>query len=338
MMLRLAFLALPLSFFASAQNSSTASKSPAGGEVVATVNGTPIYASELPIQAKLASLKRQEYDAKVQAARELAAKIIVEKAAKAKGQTVDQFLAAEVDNKVKDPSEDELRGFYLAKQSEFNGTFESARAQVLQSYRNVRLQQLRQTVGQEIFKNADIRILLAPPRNEIEFGAGPQRGSAKAPVTIVEFSDFQCPYCKGALPVLKQVTEKYGDKVQFLFKDFPLNDIHPQAQAAAEAAHCAEEQGRFWEYHDALFGIAPNFDAAHFMALAAGTGIKDGEAFRVCMESRKYKARVEQDTSLGQSLGVDGTPMFFINGIALSGAAPMGDFEKIIDGELQSAH
>ena len=160
---------------------------------------------------------------------------------------------------------------------------------------------------------------------------------SKAPVTIVEFSDFQCPYCKGTLPVLKQVTEKYGDKIQFLFKDFPLTDIHPQAQAAAEAAHCAEEQGKFWEYHDALFGIAPNFDAAHFVAIAAQVGVKDISGFQVCVESRKYKARVEQDSSLGQTLGVDGTPMFFINGIGLSGAVPLSDFEKIIDGELQSA-
>ena len=196
---------------------------------------------------------------------------------------MDQFLAAEVDDKVKDPPEDELRGFYLAKQSEFGGTFESARAQVLQSYRNAKLQQLRQSLGQQVFKDADIRIVLTPPRNEIDFGAGPQRGAAKAPVTIVEFSDFQCPYCKGALPVLKQVTEKYGDKVQFMFKDFPLNDIHPQAQAAAEAAHCAEEQGKFWEYHDALFGIAPNFDAAHFMALATASRSQRREAFRVCV-------------------------------------------------------
>jgi len=275
----------------------------------------------------------------VQAARELAAKKIVEKAAQAKGQTMDQFLAAEVDNKVQEPSEDELRGFYLAKQSDFTGlSFESAREQVRQNYRNLKLQQLRQALGQQLFQNADIRIVMAPPRNEIDFGTGPRRGAAKAPVTIIEFSDFQCPYCKGALPVLKQVTEKYGDRVQFMFKDFPLSEIHPQAQAAAEAGHCAEEQGKFWEYHDALFGISPSFDAAHFLALAAGVGVKDPEAFRACIESRKYKARVEQDAALGQTLGVDGTPMFFINGIALSGAAPMGDFEKIIDGELQSAH
>ena len=326
---RAALLALSLPFLGAAQTPT--------GEVVATVNGAPIYASELPIQAKLASLKRQEYDAKVQAARELAAKKIVEKAAQAKGQTMEEFLAAEVDNKVPEPSEDELRGFYLAKQSDFPGTFETAREQVRQSYRNIKLQQLRQALGQQIFQNADIRIVIAPPRNEIDFGSGPQRGASKAPVTIVEFSDFQCPYCKGALPVLKQVTEKYGDKVQFMFKDFPLNDIHPQAQAAAEAAHCAEEQGKFWEYHDALFGIAPGFDAPHFMSLAVGVGVKDMAAFQACVASRKYKARVEQDESLGQTLGVDGTPMFYINGIALSGAAPMGDFEKIIDGELQAA-
>ncbi len=326
-MYRAAVVALSLPLLALAQ-----------GEVVATVNGTPIYASELPIQAKLTALKRQEYDAKVQAARELAAKKIVEKAAQAKGQTVDEFLEAEVDSKVKEPTEDELRGFYLAKQNDFGGTFESAHDQVRQSYRNLELQQLRQSLGQQVFKDADIRIVLAPPRSEIDFGSGPQRGASKAPVTIVEFSDFQCPYCKGALPVLKQVTEKYGDQVQFLFKDFPLSDIHPQAQAAAEAAHCAEEQGRFWEYHDGLFALAPNFDAAHFVALAAQVGVKDMTGFQTCVESRKYKSRVEQDASLGQTLGVDGTPMFFINGIGLSGAAPIGDFEKIIDGELQNTH
>jgi predicted DsbA family dithiol-disulfide isomerase len=326
---RAALLTLTLPFLA-AQSAPPA-------EVVATVNGTPIYASELPIQAKIASLRRQEYDTKVQAARELAAKKIVEKAAQAKGQTMDQFLAAEVDNKVPEPSEDELRGFYLAKQNDFGASFDAAREQVRQNYRNLKLQQMRQALGQKLFQNADIRIVISPPRNEIDFGAGPQRGAAKAPVTIVEFSDFQCPYCKGALPVLKQVTEKYGDRVQFLFKDFPLNDIHPQAQAAAEAAHCAEEQGKFWEYHDALFGIAPNFDEGRFLSIAIGVGVKNPEGFRACIESHKYKARVEQDSTLGQALGVDGTPMFYINGIALSGAAPMGDFEKIIDGELQSA-
>lgn len=334
-MQRAAFLVLVLPFLAAAQSAAKQDRSK--GEVVATVNGAPIYESELPIQAKLASLKRQEYDAKVQAARELAAKQVVEKAAKAKGQTVDEFLAAEVDNKVKDPTEDELRGYYLAKQGDFTGPFENVREQVRQSYRNLELQQLRQALGQQVFKDVDIRIVLAPPRSEIDFGTGPRKGGAKAPVTIVEFSDFQCPYCKAAQPVLKQVTEKYGDKVQFLFKDFPLSEIHPQAQSAAEAAHCAEEQGKFWEYHDALFAMAPSLDLDRFIAAAGQVGVKDGVAFKDCVESHKYKARIEQDTALGQSLGVDGTPMFYINGIGLSGAVPMAEFEKIIDGELANS-
>jgi len=156
-------------------------------------------------------------------------------------------------------------------------------------------------------------------------------------VTIVEFSDFQCPYCKAALPTLKQVDQKYGDKIQWQFKHFPLNDIHPLAQSAAEAAHCAEEQGKFWDYHDALFSIAPNFDEPGFLALAVKTSIANLDSFKACLDSRKYKASVEQDTALGQQVGVDGTPMFFINGVSLSGAAPLADFEKIIDGELQNA-
>ncbi len=281
MMLRLAFLALGLSSFASAQSSSSQ-----GGEVVATVNGTPIYASELPIQTKLASLKRQEYDAKVQAARELAAKKIVEKAAQAKGQTVDQFLAAEVDDKVKDPSDDELKGFYLAKQSEFGGSFESARGQCAAEI----FPQLENSSScgrlwaSRFFKAPIFVSYWRPLATTLTLArvhsVEPERLlslSLSFPISNVPVTSHA--YCKGALPVLKQVTEKYGDKVQFMFKDFPLNDIHPQAQAAAEAAHCAEEQGKFWEYHDALFSIAPNFDAAHFMGLATAVGVKDGRGF-----------------------------------------------------------
>ncbi len=306
-------------------------------EIVATVNGSPIFASELPIQAKMAALRRQEYEAKVEAAREMAAKKIIEKAAAAKGQTMEQFLASEVDNKVTEPSDEELRGFYTARQADFGPTFEISRDQVRSAYRQLRLQQLRSALGQQLFANVDIRILLSPPRTKIDFGTGPKRGAAAAPVTIVEFSDFQCPFCKNALPTIKQVRDKYGDKVQWMFKDFPLNEIHPQAQAAAEAAHCAEEQGKFWEYHDALFGIAPSFSTDAFMTLATTVGVKDPTAFQACIDSHKYKARVDESTALGQTVGVDGTPMFFINGIALSGAAPLPEFEKIIDGELPSA-
>jgi protein-disulfide isomerase len=306
------------------------------GEVVATANGAPIYASELPIQAKLASLRRQEYDAKVQAAREVAARKILEKAAADKGMALDQFLASEVDNKVPEPTEPELRGYYLAKQSEFGASFEGAREQIRQSYRQARLQQVRQTFGQQLFANADIRIVLSPPRNEVAFGGGPRKGNPKALVTIVEFSDFQCPYCKAALPQLKQVTEKYGDKIQFQFKHFPLSDIHPLAQSAAEAAQCADEQGKFWEYHDGLFAISPAFTPTAYVDIANQVGMKDMSAFRSCLESHKTRPVIDQDTALGQQVGVDGTPMFFINGVSLSGAAPLADFEKIIDQELQN--
>jgi protein-disulfide isomerase len=306
-------------------------------EVVATVNGAPIYSSELPIQAKIAALRRQEYDAKVDAAREMAAKRVIEKAAAAKGQTLEQFLAAEVDDKVGEPSDQELRGFYVARQSDFGPTFEASRDQVRNTYRQLRLQQLRSELGQKLFANVDIRIVLTPPRTKIDFGTGPMRGASTAPVTIVEFSDFQCPFCKNAVPTINKIREKYGDKVQWMYKDFPLTEIHPQAQAAAEAAHCAEEQGKFWEYHDALFGIAPNFSTDAFITLAGNVGVKNPEAFRACVDERKYKSRVDEGTTLGQTVGVDGTPMFFINGIALSGAAPLPEFEKIIDGELPTA-
>ena len=137
------------------------------------------------------------------------------------------------------------------------------------------------------------------------------RGNPDAPVTIVEFSDFQCPYCQIAQATVKELLEKYKGKVRLGFRDLPLRQIHPQAQLAAEASRCAAEQGKFWEYHDLLFA-GQKLDTAGLTAHAGNAGL-DVERFEGCLKSEKYTPMIENDLQMGMKAGVTGTPAFFIN-------------------------
>jgi len=164
----------------------------------------------------------------------------------------------------------------------------------------------------------------------------PASGSRDAKVIIVEFSDFQCPFCAKAAPVVKKLRESYGDEILLVYRDFPLSSIHPLAEKAAEAAQCAYEQKAFWSYHDLLFERQEEWSAAgvgKFKEYARELGL-DGESFDTCLDSGRYAAEVAKDLQEGQHFGVTGTPTFFINGRKLEGAQPYSAFKTIIDQEL----
>jgi protein-disulfide isomerase len=171
------------------------------------------------------------------------------------------------------------------------------------------------------------------PRASVEIGDAPRRGGeTSAEVTIIEFGDYQCPFCRGVQATLRQVREKYGDKVSFVFKDYPLREIHSQAQDAAEAASCAREQGRFWELHDAMFA-APSLTPDALTELARSLHL-DVDRFEQCFDSHKYAAHIDADKGQGTQMGMSGTPAFSINGLVLTGAQPLAEFERLIDQEL----
>ena len=161
---------------------------------------------------------------------------------------------------------------------------------------------------------------------------GPSKGPANAPITIVEFSDFQCPFCSRVNPTLAQVREKYGDKVRIVFRQFPLS-FHQQAQKAAEASLCAGDQGKFWELHDAMFADQQALGVDQLKTKAAGLGV-NAEQFNQCLDSGKHAATVQADLKDGSAAGVSGTPAMFINGRFLSGAQPLNEITKVIDDEL----
>src|SRR5262249_53505716 len=156
------------------------------------------------------------------------------------------------------------------------------------------------------------------------------QGELNAPITIVEFADFQCPFCGRVQPLLKDVLAKYKGKVKLAYRDFPLAPIHPHAEIAAEASRCALDQGKYWEMHDAMYSDQTKLDEAALVKTATRLGLNDA-SFASCMRSGKYKELVQQDLQAGTEAGVNATPSFFINGEFLGGAQSAADFATIID-------
>lgn len=161
----------------------------------------------------------------------------------------------------------------------------------------------------------------------------PSFGPKDAKVVIVEFSDFQCPFCQQAKDVVDEIKKSYGDRVLFIFRDFPLVADHPQALLAAVAGECAHEQGEFWQMHDRIFADQNNITEAVLKTYAEQMGLNVTQ-FNDCLRSGKYVDEIEQDLVEGYDAGVQATPTFFINGVKVSGAIPLNIFEQIIVSEL----
>jgi protein-disulfide isomerase len=304
---------------------------------VAVVGGEYIYEEDLLplVQAQLLPLENQEYEIKRAALDRLVMQRLVEAAARSKGVPAERLLEQEVDARVGEPTDGEVEAFYLAQKDRIGAPLEAIRPQLRQALKQAKIQQARQGYVERLRKEADVAILLRPPRVSVGYDESRLRGDASAPVIIVEFSDFQCPYCRTVVPTLKALLAKYAGRVSLAYRDFPLREIHPQAQQAAEAARCAGEQSKFWEYHDLLYAAGAKLDAGSLAGYARSLGL-DAQRFTSCLTSGKFKQAVEEDLQAGSKAGVNGTPAFFINGIFLSGAQPASAFEKIIEAELKA--
>ncbi len=184
-----------------------------------------------------------------------------------------------------------------------------------------------------------VDVLFPVQQGDTSAPLGVERGRANvstdvsAPVVIVEFSDFQCPFCRKALPTLKQIKAVYGDDVAFVYKHFPLASIHPLAMRAAEASECARDQGKFWQYHDLLFENQGAFQDDKLVSYAEELGM-DTRMFKDCLASGAKRLIIQRDFQEGLDQGLQGTPIFFINGRRLEGAQPYSEFKRIIDEEL----
>jgi len=174
------------------------------------------------------------------------------------------------------------------------------------------------------------------PRQDVKFAPDSASwGPANAKVTLVEFSDFQCPYCEAFFQTsYALIKNNYANKIRFVFQNYPLVDVHPQADEAANAAACAKEQNKFWEYHDELFNHQSDLSHDALVKYAQDVSVSDVKQFTDCLDSRKYESTIQAQLDAGSGYSVSGTPTFFINGNILVGAQTYATFKKAIDAEL----
>ena len=309
-----------------------------GPDVVARAGDQVITESELERLAgpSLLQIRQQEYDTKVRILEAELYERLVADAARAEGLTVEDYVAREVDAKVEEPNEAEVQMILQQYRARLPQDDAQARAQVLaflsQQQRAMAEQQLRD----RLFDAADVQIFLDPPRVEASVtAANPSRGPEDAPIVLIEYTDYQCPFCARAQPTLARLLETYDGHIRHVFKNLPL-PMHQQAGLAAEAALCAADQGKFWELHDWLFANASSLSRETIEAQAT-TQQLDMQRFASCLDEGAHRAQVEADAEEARGFGITGTPGFLVNGRVITGAQPYEAFASVIDDELRRA-
>ncbi len=307
-------------------------------EVAARFGDTVITVAEVEEKAggALIGLYQQVYQAKDQQLRAMIFDQLVDEAAAAEGISREDYLTREIVDKIPAPSEEQIQQVFNQYRAQLPPDETQARQQVTAFLGQQAGQQVEANLKARLFDAAGVEILLDPPRvNPVVEAFNPFRGPADAPVVLVEYTDYQCPYCDRAQPTIKAVRERYGDSVVHVFKNLPL-PMHQQATLAAEAALCAADQGKFWELHDWLFANKNNISNDTLTAQAEALGL-DIPVFTACVDSRTHKAKVEADAKEAGEFGIRGTPGFVVNGRILTGAQPLEAFVAVIDDELKRA-
>lgn len=314
-------------------------RSDSSAKQLATIDGKPISEAEVLEKAapQLENVEAQRLQCQLQAdqsrhqvmdqaVRGMVRERLVEDAAAKASLGRDEWFQQELDRRQEAITEDQVTEF-----------FERNRNRLRNANRDQIAPQIRQYLATEELYTAledgrDIDYMLEPFRLDVA-AEGPAKGAASAPVTVVEFSDFQCPYCKQVVPTIEQALERYDGKVRVVFRQYPLTSIHPQAFKAAEASLCAADQGKFWELHDLMFAEQNQLDVPALQDKAKRIGL-DEAAFATCLESGKHEEQVRADLKAGSAVGVSGTPAFFVNGRPMSGAIGLEALSQVIDEEL----
>ena len=229
-------------------------------------------------------------------------------------------------------SDAQMRDFYAANKGQIPQAYEAVQGQIKAFLQEQAMQNAHRSYLDSLRKKYKAVVTLAPLREQVA-AVGPRRGPSDARVTIVEFSDFQCPYCGQLEPVLKQVMARYPTQVQLFYRHMPLTQLHPNAAKAAEAAVCAQNQGKFWEMHDLMFAEQTSLTAEGLKEKARRVGI-DAPAFDDCLDSGKAKEAVRVDGQASIDLGLSSTPILFIDGRFVSGTQSFEQLSSIIDQEL----
>ncbi|MBK5295659.1 MAG: thioredoxin domain-containing protein [Vicinamibacteria bacterium] len=320
--------------------SPAAAQSPAPGasEPVATVGGAAITRADLDalVAPQIAKLDEQAHQIRRAQLDDLIAERLLEAEAKTRNLSPEALEKVEIVDKVVPLTQADIDAFVAANRARLPGDPATLMPQIRKYLTEQRQGVRREAFLDELRGRTKVEVLLKPPavfRAAIDLTGTPSRGTSDAKVTVVEFSDFHCPFCKRVQPTLTQLLSKYPNDVKLVYKHMPLDQLHPQARRAAEASWCAQQQGKFWEYHDLLYSGGPDGSDPTLFALATRAGL-DASAYQQCMASGKAAEVVQTHVDEGAKFGVSGTPGFFVNGRFLNGAMPLEAFVQVVEEEL----
>ncbi len=322
-------------------------KSASGSKPLASVNGKPITEDDVnraasddldklelqKLQAEV-NFTRNSYEIRQNALKRLVEEQVLDAEAAKQGISRTDLLAKEVDQKVKDPTPDEINAFYEANKARITTPKEQVLPQIQQYLKQQSLTKVKDALIERLKKEQNVAIYLEDLRYEVATAGFPVRGPEEAPVTIVEFSDFQCPFCRNFSTTLNRISRQFPNHVRVVYRQLPLTEIHPLAEKAAEASLCAQEQGRFWEFHDQIFRDQSPLSLDGIKSKAQAIGL-DTAAFNSCLDSGRQEQKVKKDIRDGATLGVSGTPAIFINGRFLNGARPYEEVAAVVLEEIQ---
>jgi protein-disulfide isomerase len=307
-------------------------------DVLATVGGKPIKKADVEehVRAKLIEIESERYEALKEGLDEMISEELIAQEAKARGITPEKLTETEIAAKIVAPTDAEIQKVYDDNKQALGGqTLEQVKPRIVAYLQQQKAEERGTAFVNELKAKYKTTIALRPPVVEVAADGRPAKGPADAPITIIEFSDYECPFCKRAEVSVDQVMQAYPDKVKVVYRDYPL-PMHPNARPASEAAACANAQGKFWEYHKKLFDNQTALGKDQLKSYAKDLGL-DQAKFDKCVDSNEFKAKVDQDVEAASKVGVTGTPAFFINGRMISGAQPFEKFKEVIDEELATA-
>ncbi len=291
------------------------------------------YMQDQFLEELLSQPAGQIYELREKAAREMVQRHVIDSAAAERGLSP-EALFQQVTADVPEPTVEDVADWYSQNQSRVRGAaLEDVAPQIRDMLATERKARAWGDFVHPKVDALDWQLVMEPPRMQLA-ATRLVRGEADAPVTIMTFSDYQCPYCIRSEPVLAEVLERYPDSVRVIHRHFPLDSIHPFARPAAEAAMCADEQGRFWDYHDAIFARSGRLEEDSFNEIGEKLGL-DTNALDSCIDERRYQQFVQDDFLAGQAAGVTGTPAFFVNGIPLKGARDADGLSRVVERELE---
>lgn len=296
--------------------------SPAPGTVLVSVNGDPLRVDSInermksyvyKMEMRIYSIRKDILDRKVN-------DLLVVAEARKRNIQPEEIIRTEITDKVKAPTDAEITKFYEQNKANIKSGLAGARVAIAGYLQQQQQEELEVALANKLRTGGSLKLFLREPTTpviNVSLGAGASRGDVNSPVTVVEFTDFQCSACGGMYPIVEEVLKSYGPRVHFVMRNFPLTAVHPNAYNAAQAAEAAKVQGKYWEYIDLLFKNQTTLDRDSLKKYATQVGL-DRKQFDADFDSGKYEPLLRKDIEDGEAYGVEATPTFFINGVVLT--------------------